>query len=162
MQQKAKVPSTMKSGRQTANSPCTHDPIMRYSIKLGANRAPFHPCRLSTDVARIVAVLEWRNWQTHETQNLALCKQRGGSTPPSSTNIPRTCTHRVCPLTLRLLSPRNAVRKFKVEIYNSTQVLGLQIRRGPEGFALIRLRPGEAAPRQPWNLTVQRLSGMEI
>ena len=32
-------------------------------------------------------VLEWRNWQTHETQNLALRKQRGGSTPPSSTNI---------------------------------------------------------------------------
>ena len=31
--------------------------------------------------------LEWRNWQTHETQNLALRKQRGGSTPPSSTNI---------------------------------------------------------------------------
>ena len=31
--------------------------------------------------------LEWRNWQTHETQNLALRKQHGGSTPPSSTNI---------------------------------------------------------------------------
>ena len=30
--------------------------------------------------------LEWRNWQTHETQNLALRKQHGGSTPPSSTN----------------------------------------------------------------------------
>ncbi len=31
--------------------------------------------------------LEWRNWQTHETQNLALGNQRGGSTPPSSTKI---------------------------------------------------------------------------
>src|SRR5205823_9163916 len=39
-------------------------------------------------------------WQTHETQNLALCKQRGGSTPPSSTSAGKsrlfaslTCWH---------------------------------------------------------------------
>ena len=32
----------------------------------------------------MAAELEWRNWQTHETQNLALRKQHGGSTPPSS------------------------------------------------------------------------------
>src|SRR5579884_2137914 len=30
--------------------------------------------------------LEWRNWQTHQTQNLALYKRREGSTPSSSTN----------------------------------------------------------------------------
>ncbi len=32
----------------------------------------------------MVETLEWRNWQTHETQNLALVTQHGGSTPPSS------------------------------------------------------------------------------
>src|SRR2546427_11869047 len=37
--------------------------------------------------------LEWRNWQTHETQNLALVTQHGGSTPPSSINIPLTLVH---------------------------------------------------------------------
>ncbi len=26
---------------------------------------------------------EWRNWQTHQTQNLALRKERVGSTPTS-------------------------------------------------------------------------------
>ena len=28
----------------------------------------------------------WRNWQTHQTQNLARGDSRGGSTPPSGTN----------------------------------------------------------------------------
>ena len=30
-------------------------------------------------------VAEWRNWQTHQTQNLALFTQRVGSTPTSAT-----------------------------------------------------------------------------
>ncbi len=30
---------------------------------------------------------EWRNWQTHQTQNLAGGNTRGGSTPPSGTMI---------------------------------------------------------------------------
>jgi hypothetical protein len=29
---------------------------------------------------------EWRNWQTHQTQNLASGNTRGGSTPPSGTS----------------------------------------------------------------------------
>ena len=28
---------------------------------------------------------EWRNWQTHQTQNLARVTPRGGSSPPSGT-----------------------------------------------------------------------------
>ena len=31
--------------------------------------------------------LEWRNWQTQQTQNLPPVTRRGGSTPPSSTNV---------------------------------------------------------------------------
>jgi hypothetical protein len=30
--------------------------------------------------------LEWRNWQTQQTQNLPPVTRRGGSTPPSSTS----------------------------------------------------------------------------
>ncbi len=30
---------------------------------------------------------KWRNWQTHQTQNLALVTQRGGSTPPFGTSM---------------------------------------------------------------------------
>jgi hypothetical protein len=30
--------------------------------------------------------LEWRNWQTQQTQNLPPVTRHGGSTPPSSTN----------------------------------------------------------------------------
>ena len=32
-------------------------------------------------------VLEWRNWQTQQTQNLPPVTRRGGSTPPSSTRF---------------------------------------------------------------------------
>ena len=32
-------------------------------------------------------VLEWRNWQTQQTQNLPPVTRHGGSTPPSSTKI---------------------------------------------------------------------------
>ncbi len=28
---------------------------------------------------------EWRNWQTHKTQNLGLLREREGSTPSSGT-----------------------------------------------------------------------------
>jgi transcriptional regulator with XRE-family HTH domain len=42
------------------------------------------PCPRLAALVKMASALEWRNWQTHETQNLALCKQRGGSTPPSS------------------------------------------------------------------------------
>ena len=31
--------------------------------------------------------LEWRNWQTQQTQNLPPVTRRGGSTPPSSTSF---------------------------------------------------------------------------
>ena len=30
---------------------------------------------------------EWRNWQTHQTQNLAFFTERVGSTPTSATNL---------------------------------------------------------------------------
>jgi hypothetical protein len=30
---------------------------------------------------------EWRNWQTHQTQNLAKFTLRVGSTPTSATNV---------------------------------------------------------------------------
>jgi hypothetical protein len=30
-------------------------------------------------------VAEWRNWQTHQTQNLAFFTERVGSTPTSAT-----------------------------------------------------------------------------
>jgi hypothetical protein len=32
-------------------------------------------------------VAEWRNWQTHQTQNLAKFTLRVGSTPTSATNV---------------------------------------------------------------------------
>ena len=32
-------------------------------------------------------VPEWRNWQTHQTQNLARLTSRGGSIPPSGTSV---------------------------------------------------------------------------
>jgi hypothetical protein len=32
------------------------------------------------------SVAEWRNWQTHQTQNLAKFTLREGSTPSSATN----------------------------------------------------------------------------
>ena len=31
----------------------------------------------------LLPVPEWRNWQTHQTQNLARLTSRGGSSPPS-------------------------------------------------------------------------------
>ena len=31
------------------------------------------------------SVAEWRNWQTHQTQNLAFFTERVGSTPTSAT-----------------------------------------------------------------------------
>jgi hypothetical protein len=47
--------------------------------------------RLSEFVARakliLPIVLEWRNWQTQQTQNLPPVTRRGGSTPPSSTKF---------------------------------------------------------------------------
>ena len=46
---------------------------------------------LSETVARaklvFPIVLEWRNWQTQQTQNLPPVTRRGGSTPPSSTKL---------------------------------------------------------------------------
>ena len=48
---------------------------------------------LSEMVARakllVPIVLEWRNWQTQQTQNLPPVTRRGGSTPPSSIWAPR-------------------------------------------------------------------------
>lgn len=35
---------------------------------------------------RALSVAEWRNWQTHQTQNLAFFTERVGSTPTSATN----------------------------------------------------------------------------
>jgi hypothetical protein len=35
-------------------------------------------------------VAEWRNWQTHQTQNLAKFTLRVGSTPTSATNLFRS------------------------------------------------------------------------
>ena len=58
--------------------------ISRRSACPRAGWQPFSACRASREVARIISALEWRNWQTHETQNLALRKEHGGSTPPSS------------------------------------------------------------------------------
>ena len=34
-----------------------------------------------------LSVAEWRNWQTHQTQNLAFFTEREGSTPSSATNL---------------------------------------------------------------------------
>lgn len=39
-------------------------------------------------IIRIVLALEWRNWQTHGTQNPATFTGHVGSTPTSSTNNP--------------------------------------------------------------------------
>jgi hypothetical protein len=36
---------------------------------------------------RLSAVAKWRNWQTHQTQNLALFTQRVGSTPTFATKL---------------------------------------------------------------------------
>ena len=36
-------------------------------------------------LAIVPAVAEWRNWQTHQTQNLAKFTLRVGSTPTSAT-----------------------------------------------------------------------------
>src|SRR5208337_780038 len=49
----------------------------------------------TTELSEIVArakliypmALEWRNWQTQQTQNLPPVTRHGGSTPPSSTNL---------------------------------------------------------------------------
>ena len=35
---------------------------------------------------------EWRNWQTHRTQNPALFTEREGSTPSSATNPQKTAS----------------------------------------------------------------------
>lgn len=37
-------------------------------------------------ILRLLPVLEWRNWQTHGTQNPAFFTEHVGSTPTSSTN----------------------------------------------------------------------------
>src|SRR5271167_1823071 len=55
--------------------------------------------RLSESVARAKLIfpneLEWRNWQTQQTQNLPPVTRRGGSTPPSSTKFLDSRRHSV-------------------------------------------------------------------
>ena len=41
----------------------------------------------ATLISRLSLELEWRNWQTQQTQNLPPVTRRGGSTPPSSTKF---------------------------------------------------------------------------
>src|SRR5208337_2664097 len=70
----------------------------------------------TTELSEIVAraklifpmALEWRNWQTQQTQNLPPVTRHGGSTPPSSTKFFRLEPVRYKPLFSRV--PRTCQR----------------------------------------------------
>ena len=56
---------------------CSERPSLAVSLKLRYTPTASNPIQP-----------EWRNWQTHQTQNLARFTPRGGSSPPSGTTTP--------------------------------------------------------------------------
>jgi uncharacterized protein YcbK (DUF882 family) len=93
-------------------------------------------------------VAEWRNWQTHQTQNLAFFTERVGSTPTSATNKIKSVIYRLLILVLFfapvgqvLRSATPAPREYRLRFFNThtNERLDIVYRRGddylPDGLA---------------------------
>ena len=91
---------------------------------------------------------EWRNWQTHQTQNLAFFTERVGSTPTSATNKVKSVIYRLLILVLFfapvgqvLRSATPAPREYRLRFFNThtNERLDIVYRRGddylPDGLA---------------------------
>jgi hypothetical protein len=59
--------------------------VAEVGVEPNSSKRPSARLLHSPDAGRIVIVAEWRNWQTHQTQNLAFFTERVGSTPTSAT-----------------------------------------------------------------------------